>query len=213
MSKYRTPSFHHDEYSHPISFSDNNFKPVAKGGNTEFKSIDEYMSHVNSIKSVIQNKKDESSVFVTTRAKKKKLKKVAKSKKAVKKVKITRSSSFGLKEISKNVKNIVKTLKRTTYKEISDIIINEYNDSLSNAKDEKNIRRRIYDSLNVMKAMKLFKKDKYEKLILWNGDKISSSKGGNKNSNHNAHISREDLEELNIEELENLSVSFVNVGE
>jgi hypothetical protein len=155
-------------------------------------------------------KKEEAGVFVTTRAKNRKLKKIAKSKKSTKKIKITRSSSFGLKEISKNVKNIVKTLKRTTYKEISDIIINEYNDSLSNAKDEKNIRRRIYDSLNVMKAMKLFKKDKYEKLILWNGDKVTSSKG-NKNNNH-AHVTREDLEELAAEELEHLFVNHFNIG-
>jgi hypothetical protein len=190
-----------------MSFTDNAFKPVVKT-TTDFKSIEEYMKHVNAMKPVVSKK--EENVFVTTRAKGRKLKKISRTKKIAKKVKITRSSSFGLKEISKNVKNIVKTLKRTTYKEISDIIINEYNESLSNAKDEKNIRRRIYDSLNVMKAMKLFKKDKYEKSILWNGDKVLSKK--NSNINLNTQVSREDLEELSLEEIEQLFVSNINTG-
>ena len=78
-----------------------------------------------------------------------------------------RSSYFGLKEISKKVKEIVKKFRRASYKQISDIIVNEINEK--DSKDEKNIRRRIYDSLNVMKAMNLFKKDNYNKYILWNG--------------------------------------------
>jgi hypothetical protein len=80
----------------------------------------------------------------------------------------TRNSNFGLKEISKKVKEIVKKLRRATYKQISDVIVNEINEK--DSKDEKNIRRRIYDSLNVMKAMNLFRKDTCNKFILWNGD-------------------------------------------
>lgn len=76
-----------------------------------------------------------------------------------------RTSGFGLKEISNRVKEIIKRSGTTSYKEISDEIVSEINEK--DSKDEKNIRRRIYDSLNVMKSMKLFKKDKSTKKIIW----------------------------------------------
>ena len=81
----------------------------------------------------------------------------------------SRNTAFGLKEISKRVMEIIKHNGQTTYREISDQIVNEINEK--SIKDEKNIRRRIYDSLNVMKSMKLFKKDKKDKTIKWNYDK------------------------------------------
>ena len=59
----------------------------------------------------------------------------------------SRNTAFGLKEISKRVMEIIKQSGKTTYKAISDQIVNEINEKSS--KDEKNIRRRIYDSLNV----------------------------------------------------------------
>jgi hypothetical protein len=80
----------------------------------------------------------------------------------------SRNTSYGLKEISKNVLKIVKKCKLTTYKEISDMIISDINADLNGSKDEKNIRRRIYDSLNVMKAMNIFKKEKNLKNIVFN---------------------------------------------
>ena len=80
----------------------------------------------------------------------------------------SRNTAFGLKEISKRVMEIIKQSGKTTYKAISDQIVNEINEKSS--KDEKNIRRRIYDSLNVMKSMKLFQKDKGSKTIMWNYD-------------------------------------------
>ena len=55
----------------------------------------------------------------------------------------TRSFGFGLKEISNRVREIIKRVGTTSYKEISDEIVNEINEK--NTKDEKNIRRRIYD--------------------------------------------------------------------
>ena len=81
----------------------------------------------------------------------------------------SRNTAFGLKEISKRVMDIIKQSGQTTYKAISDQIVNEINEK--NEKDEKNIRRRIYDSLNVMKSMKLFNRDKNSKTIMWNYDK------------------------------------------
>ena len=81
----------------------------------------------------------------------------------------TRNTAFGLKEISKRVMEIIKQSGQTTYRKISDQIVNELNDK--SMKDEKNIRRRIYDSLNVMKSMKLFNKDKDTKTIMWDYNK------------------------------------------
>jgi len=81
--------------------------------------------------------------------------------------------SFGLKEISKNVLKIIKNLKSTTYKEISDLIIRDINFDLDASKDEKNIRRRIYDSLNVMKAINIFKKEKNQKNIIFDNNKLN----------------------------------------
>ena len=80
----------------------------------------------------------------------------------------SRNTAFGLKEISKRVMEIIKQSGQTTYKAISDQIVNEINEK--SVKDEKNIRRRIYDSLNVMKSMKLFHRDKNSKNIMWNYD-------------------------------------------
>ena len=78
----------------------------------------------------------------------------------------SRNTAFGLKEISKRVMEIIKQSGKTTYKAISDQIVNEISEK--SLKDEKNIRRRIYDSLNVMKSMKLFNRDKNTKTIMWN---------------------------------------------
>lgn len=78
----------------------------------------------------------------------------------------SRNTAFGLKEISRRVMEIIKENGQTTYKMISDQIVGEINEK--SLKDEKNIRRRIYDSLNVMKSMKLFHKDKRNKTIVWN---------------------------------------------
>ena len=67
------------------------------------------------------------------------------------------------------VMNIIKREKQTSYKEISDEIVN--NSNVIGIKDQKNIRRRIYDSLNVMKSIHLFSKEKKTKKIFWNGKK------------------------------------------
>lgn len=76
---------------------------------------------------------------------------------------------LGLKEISKKVKKIIQTNKVTNYKQISDLIVSEA-DTLSD-QDSKNIRRRIYDALNVIKALNLFSNTENDnKLIVWNNE-------------------------------------------
>ena len=82
------------------------------------------------------------------------------------KIQNTRNTAFGLKEISRRVMEIIKSSGKTNYKTISEQIVKEIDNK--NEKENNNIKRRIYDSLNVMKSMKLFKKDKKSKAIEWN---------------------------------------------
>ena len=59
----------------------------------------------------------------------------------------------------------------TTYNQVADELVNEFKkEDLSSGNvscDEKNIRRRAYDALNVLTAMEIISKDK--KHIRWNG--------------------------------------------
>jgi len=68
---------------------------------------------------------------------------------------------------------------RTTYNEVADELVAEFTDPNNNIEapdpdnpnaqqyDEKNIRRRVYDALNVLMAMDIISKDKKE--IQWKG--------------------------------------------
>lgn len=78
-----------------------------------------------------------------------------------------RATSIGLKEISKMVLDILKQNNVTSYKYISDRIVRDCN---IDEKEESNIRRRIYDALNVMSAMNIFRKDKKDKSIVYEPD-------------------------------------------
>lgn len=76
---------------------------------------------------------------------------------------------LGLKEISNKVKKIIKDRRVTSYKEISDNIVQELD--VISSQDSKNIRRRIYDALNVIKALGLFTNNPQDtKSIVWNSD-------------------------------------------
>ena len=105
-----------------------------------------------------------------------------------------RNNSYGLKEISNRVREIIKRNGQTSYKEISDEIVSEINQQGS--KDEKNIRRRIYDSLNVMKSMKLFKKDKNSKKIVWNFNEDTNILDDDNNNDNFNNLYNEYLNEL-----------------
>ncbi|KAL9243109.1 hypothetical protein vseg_017037 [Gypsophila vaccaria] len=85
----------------------------------------------------------------------------------------TDKSGRGLRQFSMKVCEKVESKGRTTYNEVADELVAEYADA-SNALgnneqgyDEKNIRRRVYDALNVLMAMDIISKDKKE--IQWKG--------------------------------------------
>lgn len=69
----------------------------------------------------------------------------------------------------------VKAKGTTTYNEVADELVNEYCDRVSGIEqindywsyDQKNVRRRVYDALNVLMAMNIISKEKKE--IKWIG--------------------------------------------
>ncbi|XP_006651049.2 transcription factor-like protein DPB [Oryza brachyantha] len=85
----------------------------------------------------------------------------------------------GLRQFSMKVCEKVESKGRTTYNEVADELVAEFADPNNsilppdpdnpNAQqyDEKNIRRRVYDALNVLMAMEIISKDKKE--IQWKG--------------------------------------------
>mmetsp|Transcript_1053 Transcript_1053/g.1395 ORF Transcript_1053/g.1395 Transcript_1053/m.1395 type:complete len:236 (+) Transcript_1053:3-710(+) len=77
-----------------------------------------------------------------------------------------RKRSTGLRDFASMVCEKVQKLGRTTYNKVSDEIIEEIAKT-NQSYDEKNIRRRIYDVLNVFMALDMIQKD--NKNILWQG--------------------------------------------
>lgn len=66
---------------------------------------------------------------------------------------LTQKDQKTLKQLSADVKSIVYQRKNCTYKEVADTIVG--NQTLEN---EKNIRRRVYDAINVLTSIGLFEK-------------------------------------------------------
>ncbi|KAM0865888.1 hypothetical protein ACQ4PT_042971 [Festuca glaucescens] len=91
----------------------------------------------------------------------------------------------GLRQFSMKVCEKVESKGRTTYNEVADELVAEFSDPNNNIEapdpdnpnaqqyDEKNIRRRVYDALNVLMAMEIISKDKKE--IQWKGLPRTSS--------------------------------------
>ncbi|XP_030560694.1 transcription factor Dp isoform X1 [Drosophila novamexicana] len=75
----------------------------------------------------------------------------------------------GLRHFSMKVCEKVQEKGKTTYNEVADDLVNEEmkNNSYDNNCDQKNIRRRVYDALNVLMAINVISKDKKE--IRWIG--------------------------------------------
>ena len=61
----------------------------------------------------------------------------------------------GLKILSKKVKEIVEHGNNLSYKDVADTLINSISEDIS-IKEEKNIRRRVYDALNVLISANVF---------------------------------------------------------
>ncbi|CAJ1926531.1 unnamed protein product [Sphenostylis stenocarpa] len=83
-------------------------------------------------------------------------------------------SGRGLRQFSMKVCEKVESKGRTTYNEVADELVAEFADPSNGVStpdqqqyDEKNIRRRVYDALNVLMAMDIISKDKKE--IQWKG--------------------------------------------
>lgn len=83
-------------------------------------------------------------------------------------------SGRGLRQFSMKVCEKVESKGRTTYNEVADELVAEFSDPSNSLAtpdqqqyDEKNIRRRVYDALNVLMAMDIISKDKKE--IQWKG--------------------------------------------
>lgn len=73
----------------------------------------------------------------------------------------------GLRSFSLKVCQKVEERDVTTYNQVADELVSEFRLDESVAFDEKNVRRRIYDALNVLMAMDIITKDK--KHIKWKG--------------------------------------------
>lgn len=78
--------------------------------------------------------------------------------------------SKGLRHFSMRVCEVVEEKKETTYNEVANELVEENRKIAEDANtefDEKNLRRRVYDALNVLTALEIITKKK--KLIFWNG--------------------------------------------
>jgi len=77
--------------------------------------------------------------------------------------------SKGLRHFSLKVCQKVESKKNTTYNQVADELVEEYNNNedSSSPVDQKNIRRRVYDALNVLMAMGIISKEKKD--IQWIG--------------------------------------------
>uniref|UniRef100_A0A6N2KWI1 E2F/DP family winged-helix DNA-binding domain-containing protein n=1 Tax=Salix viminalis TaxID=40686 RepID=A0A6N2KWI1_SALVM len=83
-------------------------------------------------------------------------------------------SGRGLRQFSIKVCEKVESKGTTTYNEVADELVAEFADPINSVStpdqqqyDEKNIRRRVYDALNVLMALDIISKDKKE--IQWKG--------------------------------------------
>ncbi len=109
----------------------------------------------------------------------------------------------------------------TTYNQVADELVNEFKKedltSGSMSCDEKNIRRRAYDALNVLTAMEIISKDK--KHIRWNGfvngDLPITSKTGISSNERERLLTQIRLKKKEISEKEtqlgDLSLLFVGL--
>nr|CAG8475128.1 2131_t:CDS:2 [Entrophospora candida] len=88
----------------------------------------------------------------------------------------------GLRHFSKQVCDKVELKGVTTYNEVADELAEDFAAQMQDIVDQKNIRRRVYDALNVLMAMDIIAKDKKE---------ISNNNSSNNNNNN-------DINDINV---------------
>jgi hypothetical protein len=116
-----------------------------------------------------------------------------------------KQSTKGLRHFSMRVCQKVQKKKTTTYNEVADELVIELSDpSLSNV-DQKNIRRRVYDALNVLMAMGMIAKEKKE--IRWLGLPSCSD-----NSYKKLLEEKENLMRKNLQKRQTLYELLLQVG-
>ncbi|KAK3257224.1 hypothetical protein CYMTET_33684 [Cymbomonas tetramitiformis] len=84
--------------------------------------------------------------------------------------------SKGLRHFAMKVCEKVKSKQKTSYNEVADELVVEFSNAelgVDAPNDEKNVRRRVYDALNVLKAMEIIANEKKD--IIWKGLPSTSS--------------------------------------
>ncbi|CAI9099614.1 OLC1v1036464C2 [Oldenlandia corymbosa var. corymbosa] len=123
----------------------------------------------------------------------------------------------GLRQFSMKVCEKVESKGRTTYNEVADELVAEFADPGNGVAtpdqqqyDEKNIRRRVYDALNVLMAMDIISKDKKE--IQWKGLPRTSLNDIEELKNERLGLrSRIDKKAAYLEELEEQYIGLQNL--
>jgi len=120
----------------------------------------------------------------------------------------------GLRHFSMKVCEKVEQKARTTYNEVADELVAEFAvaatemvSAVDQAYDEKNIRRRVYDALNVLMAMDIITKEK--KSILWRGLPTNTEQEGARlQMDLNSRTERMDRKRQHLQDLVSQQVSF-----
>jgi len=127
-----------------------------------------------------------------------------------------KAGANGLRHFSMKVCEKVEQKGRTTYNEVADELVAEFAVAATEmasispadaAYDEKNIRRRVYDALNVLMAMEIITKEK--KSILWRGLPTNTEQEGARlQMDLNSRQERMDRKRQHLQDLVSQQVSF-----
>lgn len=117
----------------------------------------------------------------------------------------------GLRSFSGQVCQKVRDKKTTTYNEVADELVKDFAMSELNEElkyDEKNIRRRVYDALNVLMALDIISKDK--KSISWRGFPSCICENDEQDALLTSLAKAEEQREEHEAQLENLILQYVS---
>jgi len=109
-------------------------------------------------------------------------------------------SSRGLRVLSLKVRDIVSRKKKTSYKEVADALLKDLSQKFKGksqaeiSKEEQNVKRRVYDALNVLIAAEILRKE--GKLVCCEMSNPTSSNQGKKKNKGNRESILEQIEEI-----------------